>query len=287
MIRNLNATVEYLVDWIKSEAERSGTKGATVGVSGGIDSALILALCVKAFGRQNVRAVLMPCHSSKTSTDRGTELVNRYEVPFQVIDLSAAYESITGQLVNNKDFFSANVSANFANGALRSCLRAPTLDYVAKLNNHLVYGTGNRDEDAIFRYYQKRGDGAVDNNPIVALHKSEVYQLAAHLGVPKSIIEAPPTADLWGPDSGQEDEKELGVTYAEIEWVTRENDRNSDTLDESAPRVALEVARCGAFSNREWLVIERARKAEVSTRHKAQLPPGTDRYDMVKQGLVI
>jgi NAD+ synthase len=287
MIRDLGATVAYLVDWVKGEAERSKTKGATVGVSGGVDSALVLAICVKAFGPENCRAVLMPCHSTKTSTDRGTELVTKFKVPAVTIDLSDAWNVITRQLEGKHDFYSANVSANFANGALRSCLRAPTLDYVAKLNNHLVYGTGNRDEDAIFRYYQKRGDGAVDNNPIVALHKSEVYDLAAYLGVPKSILEAPPTADLWGPDSGQEDEKELGVTYPEVEWVTRENDRNQDTLDASTPREALEVARCQAFTKREWFVIEKARVAEVSTRHKAQLPPGTDRYDMVKQGLVV
>ncbi len=278
-IRDYVKTTAYIVEFIRDEAEKSGTKRAVVGVSGGIDSALILALCVQAFGSDKVTGVLMPCHSSKDSIARGQELVHTFGVESFQIDLSGAFNAIQSQ--GPRD------SNKMADAALRSCLRAPTLDYIAMTRNALVYGTGNRDEDAIFRYYQKRGDGAVDNNPIVALHKSEVYELAAHLGVPASILKATPSADLWGPESGQEDEKELGITYPEIEWVTRETERNTMTLDHSTPREELEIFRSQPLTEREWIVIERARLADRSTAHKAKLPPGTDRFDMVRTGCVI
>lgn len=292
MIRDLKAVADYLAAWMKDQADKAGATGATVGVSGGIDSALTLALAVRAFGRDNVVGVLMPCHSSESSTARGKELVTRFEVPYEVVDLSASFESIRRQTRSpEKD------KENFAYGALRSCLRAPTLDFVAKCRGHLVFGTGNRDEDLIFRYYQKRGDGAVDNNTIVCLHKSEVYQLSEYLGVPPSIINAVPSADLWGPDSGQEDEKELGISYEEIEWVTREQDRIGVVFDDISrfgalsahdmPRHNAEKVACRPYTDREWFVIERARAAEKATRHKAEPPAGPERAQLIKMGILV
>ncbi len=279
MIRDFEKTTKHIVEFIQHEAEKSGTKSAVVGVSGGIDSALILALCVQAFGANKVTGVLMPCHSTPSSTERGLELCQLFGVETIKIDLAGAFNAVWSQ--GPKD------TNKMAEAGLRSCLRAPVLDYVAKCRNGLVYGTGNRDEDAIFRYFQKRGDGAVDNNPIVALHKSEVYELAAFLKVPASILKATPTADLWGENSGQEDEKELGITYPEIEWVTRENDRNSSTLDQSTSRWDLESARHEPLTERQWLVIEKARIADATTKHKAKLPPGTNRWEMVQFGCVV
>lgn len=220
---NPEATVKAIGTWIQERLTEAHATTAVVGVSGGADSALVASICK----RNNIPTVgvLMPCHSSPDSVARAREMVAQLEIPFVEVNLEAAFSSIVSQTTFST-FKSASPQVHLANnaseGALRSCLRAPTLDYVAKLTNGLIVGTGNRDEDEVTRYFQKRGDGAVDISPIAKLHKSEVYELLRYLKAPASIINAVPSADLWGPNAGQEDEKELGLSYADVEWGIRE-----------------------------------------------------------------
>jgi len=287
MITNYEGLTQYLVAWLRAQARTSDTVNGCVGLSGGIDSAVVFALCCRAF--PTTVAVLMPCHSSAESLSRAQEVIDSqvllgYSCSKEVVDLRGAFDSICDQI---------NRFAPYASASLRSCLRAPVLDYVSKLHSALVYGTGNRDEDEIFRYYQKRGDGAVDNNVIVGLHKSEVKELAAHLGLPRSVIEAVPTADLWGEGNTQTDESELGLTYAEIEWVTRMNDSHGvlalrgefdpDSpmfLGDSAGFLGFKEAHRSHFTDRQFEIIEKAYHAEKVTRHKALPPPGVSRKEI-------
>lgn len=257
MIKDEEKLVKYLVEWCQNRAKEAKVTGAVVGVSGGIDSAVVLALCVKAFP-DNTTGVLMPCHSSKSSVARGEELIAKYQglVERQYINLEESFEDIVSQFYTLKKF-----DDKFVYGALRSCLRAPVLDFIAKANNALVFGTGNRDEDEIFRYYQKRGDGAVDNNVIACLHKSEVYQLARYLNIPESIIKAKPSADLWGAEE-QTDEEELGLTYDEIEWVIREHEAWL-VLDAADMDEVLEE-----YNDREKSIIKKAYEYYRTTKHK-------------------
>lgn len=217
MIKNVQEAVVLTSQWIAGRARLSGAKSLVLGISGGVDSAVVAGLCGLT-GMETV-GVIMPCHSSPSSITRAEEVVKDFKLRRQYIDLEAAHTSIAGQVQVDAEDLPASVDGKMVAGALRSCLRAPTLDYVAKAFGGIIVGTGNRDEDEVTRYYQKRGDGCVDISPIAKFHKSEVYQLASYLGVPNSVLIATPSADLWGPDSGQEDEKELGISYDEIEWA--------------------------------------------------------------------
>jgi NAD+ synthase len=163
-------------------------------------------------------------------------------------------------------------------GALRSCLRAPTLSYLAHATNGLIVGTGNRSEDRITRYYQKFGDGCVDFSPIADLHKSEVRELFRYLasvdidnnGIMNpgaaAIYHAKPTADLWGADSGQEDEKELGISYEEIEWADREDVKTPLIFRETPPNVE---SKFGNYTGRQQEILMKLWKMEKVSRHKS------------------
>lgn len=309
MITNLDGLTQFLVRWLRDQAKESGTQNGCVGLSGGIDSAVVLALCCRAFPK--TVAVLMPCHSSDESVSRSKEVLLQQATAGYccigiTVPLETAFESITKSVT-----LPEGADDRFCSSALRSCLRAPTLDYVSKCYDALVYGTGNRDEDEIFRYYQKRGDGAVDNNVLVGLHKSEVRQLAVHLGIPASIVNAVPSADLWGGES-QTDESELGLSYDEIEWVTRVEEAHGilaergsfepyedestgdtyfpgksvpiggilDTMPLPEPTESFRQAYADKFTDRQCQIIEKAYYMERASRHKSKTPPGVRRDDL-------
>lgn len=265
---NLQEVVDGLVNWIKEQVKNAGASGGVFGLSGGADSALVAILTKRAFP-ENSTGVLMPCHSSSSSLDRAYELAKSIDLKTVKVDLSAAHNDIVGQLGSPAD--------KMARAGLRSCLRAPTLDFVAKLNNALIVGTGNRDEDELARYYQKRGDGSVDISPIAKLHKSEVYQLLTFLKCPQSIIDAVPTADLWGPDSGQADEKELGITYPEMEWAIQENDKTGVIAPQGGYGYMPDpLSTITSYTPRQVQVLKRLQKMELTSRHKATPPPVYD-----------
>lgn len=280
MIKDLGKTTNFIVGWIEAVARSAKAKSLVVGVSGGVDSAVVLALAKRT--TLPVHAVYMPCHSSPSSKTRAQEAVaaanadirvteenmTQPSLDFYVVDLEESFQDIEEQVTADSDVDAATVST--ASSSLRSTLRAPVLDYVAKLYNGVVIGTGNRDEDEVTRYFQKRGDGAVDASPIAKLHKSEVYELAKYLGVPQSIIDAAPSADLLGPDSGQTDEEALGLTYAQIEQATRLVESiYGTTQGEAFLQLARTFGKFGAPDTTITAVLEKLGKMEMVSRHKS------------------
>ncbi len=273
MVVNEEKLVAEIRAWIKEQVLGAGATTAVVGISGGADSALVALLC-KGIPEIRTVGVWMPANSSPSSLERARELDLKTGLHTITFDLGAAFSSFVEQAQAAGIAHPENREIpNSATGALRSCLRAPVLDFVGKLTNGIIVGTGNRDEDELTRYFQKRGDGSVDISPIAKLHKSEVYQLLKYLGCPQSIIDAVPTADLWGADAGQEDEKELGVTYAEVEWAIRENDATQViTNDGWGPSLTKFLS----YTPRQIEVLQKVAKLEKASRHKASLPPVLD-----------
>lgn len=251
--------VNEISKWIEDQARSARASSLVVGVSGGVDSALVTGLCTRT--SLPVIGVIMPCHSSWDAMERAHEVVSKFGVTSHVVHLDDAFQSITSQLPEPSH-------KNFCHGAMRSCLRAPTLDYVAKLYNGIIVGTGNKDEDEVTRYYQKRGDGAVDISPIAKLHKSQVYILAKEIGVPESVLRARPSADLWGGDE-HDDESELGMTYDEIEKGIRSAQKFSES--ESVRDIHLIMA-AGHVQGREREVLLKLAEMEKNTRHKTMIP---------------
>lgn len=184
----------------------SGAKGFVVGVSGGVDSAVVLGLACRAAPGQ-VQALILPCESQPEDLEDAGSVVGCFRVPSTTVDLTPVYRTLLERLPQS------NGRTQMAIANLKPRLRMITLYYFANIFNYLVAGTGNRSE-AVMGYSTKYGDGGVDLLPIGCLLKREVRELARHLGVPEKVISKPPTAGLW---PGQTDEGEMGITYAEID----------------------------------------------------------------------
>lgn len=291
MIKDFTKTADYIADWIKNYTTKAGAKALVLGLSGGIDSALC-ALLIKRAGIPLV-CVNMPCHSSASAYNRA-KAFHEEELDGQLfkVDLSAAHavivDQFAGQVFPSPAYdFDSKGSA----GGLRSCLRAPTLSFLAHATNGLIVGTGNRSEDRITRYFQKFGDGCVDFSPIADLFKSEVRALFKFLAEENvhgsmgpgaaAIYHAKPTADLWGADSGQEDEKELGISYDEIEWADREDVATQYTVegiaghDQDVPGIIFHPdqpsthSKWGTYTPRQQEILTKLHRIEKVSRHKS------------------
>lgn len=225
---NTEKVIEYIVEWLKDYAENAGLKGFVVGVSGGIDSGLTSTLC--AMTGLKVICVEMPIHQAESQVTRAQEhiaqLKGRFEnVSNERVDLTPVFESLKSQVPFAEE--SAQLSLSLAN--TRARLRMTTLYHFAGLHKYLVAGTGNKVEDFGVGFYTKYGDGGVDLSPIADLMKSEVYKLAAHVGVPVSIQNAAPTDGLFG--DSRSDEDQLGASYDELEWAMKQQDLGKSEND--------------------------------------------------------
>lgn len=198
---------ERLVAWLREKAARAGAAGAVVGLSGGIDSAVVGALCRLAFA-ENCLGIIMPCHSNPADAEDARLVAETVGLPYRVVPLDGVYDSLLRALEGGEQPAGGLAAAN-----LKPRLRMVTLYYFANRHNYLVAGTGNRSE-LFTGYFTKYGDGGVDLEPIGHLVKTEVRALAAELGIPERVITKPPSAGLW---AGQTDEGEMGITYAELD----------------------------------------------------------------------
>lgn len=213
---NRKKVIEYLVQWLNEYCNKSGTKGFVVGVSGGIDSALTSTLC--AMTGKPTLLVEMPIHQAQSQVSRAQEhiadLRKRYPNTTDVrVDLTGVFETLRTELPTIDQEHTLHLA--LANSRAR--LRMTTLYYLAGIHQRLVAGTGNKVEDFGVGFYTKYGDGGVDLSPIADLTKTEVYTLAAEVGVVASIQNAKPTDGLWGDD--RTDEDQIGASYPELEWA--------------------------------------------------------------------
>lgn len=190
-------------NWIREQVRRAGVGGTVFGLSGGVDSAVVAALCKEATGEDTL-GLIMPCHSLDEDITHARLLADTFQVKTLTVDLSPVFDSLKAMLPEGNQLAYAN---------LKPRLRMMTLYYFANLNHYLVIGTGNKSEISV-GYFTKYGDGGVDILPLGDFLKSEVRELARSLKVPRVIIDKPPSAGLW---AGQTDESEMGVTYEEID----------------------------------------------------------------------
>ena len=207
-----------MAEWLRARVHQAGARGIVVGLSGGIDSAVVARVAQLAFP-EGVMTVIMPAHSDPRDAEDAKLVADAFSLPVMTIDLTRPFEALLLQAQQGLGTWPPGTaahdepSARLAQANLKPRLRMTTLYYVANRLNYLVAGTGNRTEIAI-GYYTKYGDGGVDLLPLGALVKSQVRALARELGVPAPVIEKPPSAGLW---MGQTDEGEMGFTYAELE----------------------------------------------------------------------
>jgi NAD+ synthase len=221
------AIINHIVSWLSHYSETSRTSGFVVGVSGGIDSALTSTLCALT-GRKTL-LLEMPIHQAASQVTRAQEhiawLKQRHDNVFDTrVDLTPAYDLFMQSMQTESENLHTQ---HLAMANTRSRLRMTTLYYHGGIHQLLVAGTGNKVEDFGVGFYTKYGDGGVDVSPIADLMKTEVYELAAHLGVAQSIQLAAPTDGLWGDD--RSDEEQIGASYPELEWAMRFVESDNET----------------------------------------------------------
>jgi NAD+ synthase len=195
---------DYLQRFLDDEVRKTGIQKVVVGLSGGLDSAVVAVLAHKTFG-DDLLCVKMPSHySSQSSLDDADALCRDFgmrSIECSITPLVQAYEAMHPDM------------DNLRKGNFSSRMRMATLFDISARENALVLGTSNKSE-LMLGYGTLYGDLASALNPIGDLYKSEVYELAEYLGVTKAIIQKAPSADLW---DGQSDEEDLGYTYAQLD----------------------------------------------------------------------
>jgi len=212
------ATALFLGNWVAGQVTQAGARGAMINISGGLDSAVVAALCARVLPGRTAGLVL-PCYSIPEDVDDAQQVATCFGIPLELIDLGPVYDLLTGACHRAFTRFTgeAGPSPEGVTANVKARLRMVTLYYFANRFNYLAVGTGNQSEITV-GYFTKYGDGGVDIQPIGGLVKEEVRELARYLGVPPVIIDKPPSAGLW---PGQTDEKELGLTYAELDTYIR------------------------------------------------------------------
>lgn len=216
-MNNMKELANEIVAWLKDYGVKNRANGWVVGVSGGVDSALVSTLC--AMTGMATHVVVMPCQTKDDQTSRGNKhiewLISKFgqmengNIRYHKIDLTEtfeAFERATDGLYSG---------LGYANS--KSRLRMVALYQIATVTGSFVVGTGNKVEDFGVGFFTKYGDGGVDISPIADLMKSEVRQMCRELGVLPELCEAVPTDGLW-PDT-RTDETQLGATYDELEWA--------------------------------------------------------------------
>jgi NAD+ synthase len=238
--------ITTIVKWIKSYARSAKINTLVVGISGGIDSSVVSALCART-GLKTI-VVQMPIRQNRTLDNRSSMqaawLLERHAdtVTHMSMDLTGIFNAFDTKLspfcaADNGDYTDSSELA-FANSRAR--LRMMTLYQIAQAHNALVVGTGNRVEDFGVGFFTKYGDGGVDISPIGDCLKTQVWDMGREMGLPQEIIDAAPTDGLWA--DGRSDESQLGMTYPELE-MAMDQDENSDLWDPTSAQEKKNLRR--------------------------------------------
>ena len=194
-----------LVRFLKDETTNAGFDRAVIGISGGVDSSVAAFLAVEALGKKNVLGVILPYKmSSKESVNDAESVAQTLGIKTETVDISGMVDSYAEEHQVKDKVRLGNVMAR---------IRMIVLYDISARERALVIGTSNKTE-LLIGYGTQYGDMACAINPLGDLYKTQIWQLAGSLGVPKNIIAKKPTADLW---PGQTDENEIGLTYAELD----------------------------------------------------------------------
>lgn len=244
---NVEKETNKVVDFVKDYYKKNGLGGAVLGVSGGKDSAVVLAILVKALGKENVIGLTLPCHSEKKDKDLAHVVADHYGVKLYNLDLTGAFDAFTSAVKEGYGEISAECLID-SDINLKPRLRTASVYYYAAMMSkimkkpYLVAGTSNKCE-LFVGYFTKGGDNVHDIATIADFTVSEVIKIGEYLDVPREVLYRTPSDGL----SGKSDEDKLGVKYAEIEKYI-----NSEELDNDV--------RC------------KIEKLHNSSRHKFNIP---------------
>ncbi|MBU1198074.1 NAD+ synthase [Candidatus Micrarchaeota archaeon] len=195
-----------LVQGIQTYFKKARKTKAVLGLSGGVDSAVVCALLVQSLGKENVLAYFLPSDAYASEESDARNVANQFGVSFETHSIQGIADHYA-QTVQSSD--------PIARGNFMARSRMTLLYHFARETDALVVGTSNKSE-RLMGYFTKFGDGAADVLPVGALYKTQVKKLALMLAIPKEIIRKAPSAGLW---EGQTDEAELGVSYSALDHI--------------------------------------------------------------------
>ena len=237
---NTDLACRLLVDFIRQETTRVGFSRAVVGLSGGIDSALVAFLAAETLGPENVLGIRMPYKSSSAeSLEHAQLVVDALGIPHDAIEITPMVDPLLARFPDMNKGRAGNIMAR---------QRMIILFDQSVAFNGLVIGTSNKTE-SLLGYTTVFGDNAAALHPLGDLYKNQVRQLARAMGVPSVIIDKPPSADLW---AGQTDEGELGYTYDEADQLLFLLVDKRYSIED-----AVEAGFPEAFVNRVWQTMQR------------------------------
>ncbi len=196
-----------IIEWLRLQVSDAKAKGVVYGLSGGLDSALVGALCQRAFPKSSL-ALVMPCHSMEQDMKDARLLADSLGLCTKIVVLDQVYDLLC-DLIDPPEIKLPAEKVQLTLANIKPRLRMTVLYYYASLENYLVVGGSNRSEIAV-GYFTKYGDGGSDLFPLGNLVKSQVREMAEYLDVPREIIAKPPSAGLW---ENQTDEQEMGFSY--------------------------------------------------------------------------
>lgn len=247
---DINQKIDKTVEWLRNKVNEANCKGLVVGVSGGIDSAVVCYLIKKAFPNDSM-GVIMSIKSNPKDRDDALKVINGCNIEYLDLELTEPQNIILDTVLNGlkeKNLYKEDY-LRISDANLRARVRMSTIYTVANNLGYLVVGTDNAAEIHT-GYFTKHGDGGVDLVPLANITKREVYEWAKALGVHEDVINKAPSAGLW---EGQTDEIEMGTTYDMIDSVVE------GRLDE--------------VPEKDQEIIARLHRISEHKRHTAAAPP--------------
>jgi len=237
----MDPRIDKIAQGLKEFFEKAGFKKAVVGLSGGVDSALVAKLAVLALGKENVTVLLMPNEgvSSDHSISDAKAFAEELEIEYRVVSIRDYVQRYKNLPWDESEEANINIQAR---------VRMTILYHYANSNNALVLGTGNKSEITL-GYFTKYGDGGADVLPIGSLYKTDVWKIAEELDLPEAIIKKTATAEL---KAGQTDKGEIGMSYSEIDEILRKFEAGGESESDKEKKLMKRI--------------------EVN-RHKGELPP--------------
>ncbi len=257
-------------DFVKTYVQNSGAKSVVIGLSGGVDSAVIAILCKKSLGKKNIKCLFLPDESTPDLDIKHNDLiVKNFDLQCYKKDITNVVKEITKNSIIKPDKYAiANIKAR---------ARMILLFEYANMTNSLVCGASNKSE-MLVGYFTKYGDGGVDIMPLGDLYKTQVLELAKYLEIPKQVISKPPTAGLW---HGQTDEGDLKLSYDQLDKILAGLEKKIDLN---------EISRIVDVKKSEVLRIKNMRIKSQHKRRAALIPkvgirtPGYDWRSPILEG---
>jgi NAD+ synthase len=243
---------EMMEEFLHDQIEKNKAEGLILGLSGGIDSAVLAYLCKRTL-KEKTLAIIMPDTeiTPKYETEDAMKMIALTGIEYKLMDIKPIVKEYSMYLEPN----------DWARGNLRARIRTNILYYYANAKNYLVLGSSDKSEHLI-GYFTKFGDGAADLVPIISLYKLQVRKMAEFLGVPKNVIEKKSSAHLW---KEHEAEKEIGISYEEIDSILYCLFDKKLSVEDTVSKTEIEKA-----------TVEKVYNLHLKSKHKrlpAQKPP--------------